>query len=140
MPVSKAAGAGDPSAPPVQLGGDDLPWVYAGTFVVRGQGYAQVTATGGRSQVGRIGRSLGQLQLEPTPLQQQTARLVKVLAGIALVLCLTLVLILGLRTASGCGRCCRRSPWPSPSCRKSIRSFLPFFPHWARGACRAKAC
>ena len=60
LPVGKAAGTGDPSVPPAQLGGENLPWLYAGTFIVRGQGYAQVTATGGRSQVGRIGRSLGQ--------------------------------------------------------------------------------
>jgi Ca2+-transporting ATPase len=98
LPVRKAAGQGEPSAPPAQLGGEDLPWMYSGTFVVGGQGHALATATGGRSQVGRIGRSLAQLQLEKTPLQVQTAHLVKVLAIIALLLCLLSVMLIGLRS------------------------------------------
>ncbi|PUE09617.1 ATPase [Limnohabitans sp. T6-5] len=72
--------------------------VHAGTFIVRGQGLAHVTATGNRSQVGRIGQSLSELMTETTPLQQQTARLVKVLASIVIVLCVTMVLTLGWRT------------------------------------------
>lgn len=71
--------------------------VFSGTFVVRGQGLARVTATGPRSQIGRIGASLLQLQASPTPLQAQTAKLVKVIAAIAVLLCLGLVLVLGWR-------------------------------------------
>ena len=71
--------------------------VYAGTFVVRGQGLARVTATGTQSQIGRIGASLSPLTSAPTPLQAQTARLVKVIAIIAAVLCGGLVLTLGIR-------------------------------------------
>ena len=72
--------------------------VHAGSFVVRGQGLARVTATGSRSQIGRIGQSLGQLSAASTPLQDQTARLVRRLALIVLVLCVVMVLTLGLRT------------------------------------------
>ncbi len=71
--------------------------VHAGTFVVRGQAMVRVTATGSHSQIGRIGASLGQLQDSPTPLQQQTARLVRVLASIVGVLCVLMVITLGLR-------------------------------------------
>lgn len=72
--------------------------VSGGTFVVKGQGLAEVTATGNQSQIGRIGLSLAQLHAEDTPLQKQTARLVKVLAGIVGVLCITMVITLGMRT------------------------------------------
>ncbi|PUE33847.1 cation-translocating P-type ATPase [Limnohabitans sp. Jir72] len=72
--------------------------IHAGSYVVRGQGLAQVTATGSRSQIGRIGQSLGQLSPSNTPLQTQTARLVQLLALIVLVLCVVMVLTLGLRS------------------------------------------
>ena len=43
-----------PSTP----GGDDLPFVYCGTLVVSGRGIAQVFATGERTELGKIGKSL----------------------------------------------------------------------------------
>ncbi|PDT88887.1 ATPase [Bradyrhizobium sp. Y36] len=58
-------------------GGDDLPFVYSGSLVVRGEGLAEVEATGSRSEIGKIGLSLHGLQAEPPRLQQQTARLVR---------------------------------------------------------------
>jgi Ca2+-transporting ATPase len=72
--------------------------VHGGTFVVRGSGQVLVTATGMRSQIGQIGLSLGQVQEADTPLQQQTARLVKVLAILVAVLCVVMVLTLVWRT------------------------------------------
>src|SRR6266568_7540086 len=47
-------------------GGDDQPFVYAGTLVVRGSGLAEVLATGPRSEMGRIGTSLGELETGKT--------------------------------------------------------------------------
>ena len=73
-------------------------WVQGGTFVVRGSGQARVSATGMRSQMGQIGQALAQVQPADTPLQQQTARLVKVLASLVGVLCAVMVITLGLRT------------------------------------------
>jgi len=72
--------------------------VHGGTFVVRGSGRAQVTATGMHSQIGQIGQALTQVQQADTPLQRQTARLVKVLASLVGVLCVVMVLTLGWRT------------------------------------------
>lgn len=72
--------------------------VHGGTFVVRGSGRAQVTATGMHSQIGQIGQALAQVQQADTPLQRQTARLVKVLASLVGVLCVVMVLTLGWRT------------------------------------------
>jgi P-type Ca2+ transporter type 2C len=57
---------------------------------------ARVTATGARSEIGRIGAALGTLQAERSPLQKQTAQLVRNLALLALALSLALVLAQGL--------------------------------------------
>ena len=96
VPVGKRAA---PEHPPETTapGGEDSPAVFAACHVVRGQGLAQVTATGARSQVGQIGAALTQTREATSPLQQQTAALVRKLAlGVAL-LCLLMVLTLGLR-------------------------------------------
>ncbi len=57
---------------------------------------ARVTATGARSEIGRIGTALGTVENERSPLQKQTARLVRNLALLALALSLALVLVHGL--------------------------------------------
>ena len=76
--VRKTAGTVDGAyAPP---GGDDLPWLFSGTLVVQGQGVAVVRATGPATEIGKIGKALATIEMENTPLQQQTARLVKILA------------------------------------------------------------
>ena len=100
-PDERAAAAKPIKAAPadsvrVAPGGDDLPAVYAGTLLVQGQALAQVTATGARSEIGRIGTALGKVENERSPLQKQTARLVRNLALLALVLSLTLVIVHGM--------------------------------------------
>ena len=55
-------------------GGDDLPFVYSGTLVVKGQGIAQVRSTGPRTEIGKIGKALQILEPEDTNLQQQTGQ------------------------------------------------------------------
>ncbi len=92
VPVRKVAAAADVIVG-TQPGGDDLPYVYSGTLIVQGQGTARVTATGPRSAIGRIGTSLNTLVAERSPLQKQTAVLVRNLALLALCLSLTLVAI-----------------------------------------------
>ena len=96
VPVGKRA-APDLTPQATAPGGEDSPAVFAGCHVVRGQGLAQVTATGVHSQVGQIGSALAQTHEPPSPLQQQTATLVQKLAlGVAL-LCLLMFVTLGLR-------------------------------------------
>jgi Ca2+-transporting ATPase len=82
--------------PHVAPGGDEQPTVYAGTLIVQGHSLAQVLATGERSEIGRIGTALGAVDNERSPLQKQTALLVRRLALLALVLSLVLVLVHGL--------------------------------------------
>ncbi len=45
-------------------GGEDLPYLFAGTLVVRGTGQARVHATGLRSEMGKIGRALQTIETE----------------------------------------------------------------------------
>jgi Ca2+-transporting ATPase len=101
VPVNKCAGVPEPdseSGDDDGPGGDNRPWAYAATFVVRGHGRLRVTAIGANSQVGRISRSLAQVDDQQTPLQAQTARLVKTLAGLALILCALMITVLGIRS------------------------------------------
>ncbi len=65
--------------------------VYSGTLVVKGQGRAEVTATGPRTEFGRIGASLATLDIEKTRLQSETARIVRAVAGFAVGFCLLLI-------------------------------------------------
>ncbi|HEV2303275.1 MAG TPA: cation-translocating P-type ATPase [Stellaceae bacterium] len=94
LPVRKLAGAA--SAPAARPGGDDLPVVFSGTMVVRGQGVAEVIATGAGSEIGKIGRALGTIETEPPVLRRQTDRLVRLLATVGLGLCTVVVLLHGL--------------------------------------------
>src|SRR5688572_6761098 len=75
------------------LSGESLPVgkraadaVFSGTLVVKGQGRALVTATGARSELGRIGVSLATLDSGKTSLERETARIVKLVAAFALAL------------------------------------------------------
>ncbi|MGE5672773.1 MAG: cation-translocating P-type ATPase, partial [Mycobacterium leprae] len=77
-------------------GGDDLPAVYSGTLVVRGQGVARISATGAQTEIGKIGRSLKSVEPESTPLQREVGRLVKNFALIGLALCLVVGLTYAL--------------------------------------------
>jgi P-type Ca2+ transporter type 2C len=76
-------------------GGGETPFVFSGTLVVRGRGTIEIRATGPRTELGKIGKSLSSLETESTRLQQETNRLVKVLATAGLALCAAVVLIYG---------------------------------------------
>ncbi len=73
VPVRKAVG---PAAATGRPGGEDQPLVYSGTLIVRGTALAEVTATGARSEIGKIGASLNQLETGTPHLQRQMRTLV----------------------------------------------------------------
>jgi len=78
VPVRKVARLSSSGAAlPARPGGDDLPYVFSGALVVRGTGIAEVTATGARSEIGKIGESLSTLETEPPRLQKETRHLVR---------------------------------------------------------------
>jgi Ca2+-transporting ATPase len=80
-------------------GGDDHPHLYASTLVVRGQGIARVTATGRNTEVGRIGRALGSISAEPSGLELEIRRTVRVLAAVGIAICIAVVVLYGLLRA-----------------------------------------
>lgn len=94
LPVRKVAAVGNVEM--ARPGGDELPFVFSGTLVVQGQGIAKVQAIGAQTEMGKIGKALQKVQPEPTPLQQEMNRLVSRLFGIALLLCVVIVVIYGL--------------------------------------------
>lgn len=77
-------------------GGDDLPFVYSGTMVVSGRGFAKVTLIGAKTEIGKIGKALQGITEEETLLKKETGRLVRNFSLIGLVLCVLVVLIYGL--------------------------------------------
>jgi P-type Ca2+ transporter type 2C len=80
VPVRKLARGDAGSNIARQPGGDDLPYVFSGSLVVRGSGLGEVIATGAHSEIGKIGQSLRTLEREPPRLQAQTRRLVRLFA------------------------------------------------------------
>ncbi|WP_332877106.1 cation-translocating P-type ATPase [Massilia sp. S19_KUP03_FR1] len=63
---------------------DPASQVYSGTLVTQGNARGEVIATGARSALGRIGASLAAIRTEPTPIQQETRRVVKRVALVGL--------------------------------------------------------
>jgi len=82
-------------------GGDDLPSVFSGTLVTAGQGIIEIVATGQRSELGKIGKALEQIEPEPTPLQKETGDLVRILAIVGLVACVVVVVVYALTRGGG---------------------------------------
>jgi Ca2+-transporting ATPase len=98
LPVRKAAWDG--RAEMGHPGGDDLPFVYSGTLVVQGQGFAEIRATGARTELGRIGKALQTVSTEQTRLQAEVGRLAGILATLGLSLCFLIVVAYGLTRGS----------------------------------------
>jgi hypothetical protein len=49
-----------------------LPYVYSGSMVVRGHGRAKITATGARSEIGKIGLAITRIDTDPPRSRVQT--------------------------------------------------------------------
>ena len=95
VPVRKAPVTSNKSKEPRRPGGDDLPYVFSGSLVVRGNGIGEVIATGPRSEIGKIGQSLSMLETEPPRLQAQTRRVVQLFALASGAVSLLAVLLYG---------------------------------------------
>ena len=92
-PVGKTpAGTTLPLAAP---GGDSLPFLWSGTLVVEGEGLARVTATGRDTELGKVGRSLAELEPGDTPLQRGIAGTVRLLAVLAIATSVLVTLLYG---------------------------------------------
>lgn len=96
VPVRKVAA--DPRAVTNAMGrpgGDDLPFVFSGTLLTRGQGIAEVKATGVHTALGSIGKALQAVTPERTRLQRETGHLVRLFATAGITLCALVVVLYG---------------------------------------------
>ena len=62
LPVRKVVAEGKVTM--ARPGGDELPFVYAGTLVVQGQGMVEVQAIGAQTEMGKIGKALQSMKPE----------------------------------------------------------------------------
>ena len=93
--VRKAAAEG-PAETVARPGGDDLPFVYSGTMVVQGQGYAEIRSTGAATELGKIGKALRSIEPGATHLQREVGRLTRSLAVMGLALCAIIAVVYAL--------------------------------------------
>jgi Ca2+-transporting ATPase len=98
VPVRKVTWDG--VQPVCRPGGDDLPYVYAGTMLVQGRGSAKVTATGLRTEMGRIGKALQSVETDETFLQKKSGSLIRNFATVGLSVCALAVVLYGLTRGS----------------------------------------
>jgi len=77
-------------------GGEDTPFVYSGTLVVRGTAIAMIKKIGIETEMGKIGKSLESIKSEKTNLQKETGSLVKYFAIYGLSACAIITLAYGL--------------------------------------------
>lgn len=95
VPVSKLSQPQTDNIKPALPGGENSPAVFAGTLVVRGTGNALVTATGLRTEMGKIGHALSSINTEQAHLQKQMRWLVRDFAIIGFALAVLAVLLFG---------------------------------------------
>jgi P-type Ca2+ transporter type 2C len=96
VPVRKTVWPSADTDDGARPGGEDLPHVFSGSLVVRGSAIVEVTATGRRSAIGRIGVSLGEVEREPPRLQRETARAVRIFAVVGAAVSLLTVVLYGV--------------------------------------------
>jgi Ca2+-transporting ATPase len=89
MPVDKHAGASGDSGS-----------LHAGTLVVQGDGVAVVTATGTRTTLGKIGKSLAALAPRESRLHLELKRLVRAVAMMALLTCVLAAMVFSWQQGS----------------------------------------
>jgi Ca2+-transporting ATPase len=78
----------------------DMDNIYSGSLVVKGQGVAEVHATGRNTEMGKIGKALNLIEQEKTLLQKETSDIVKVASVFSFVSCMLLVIIYGLNNGN----------------------------------------
>jgi P-type Ca2+ transporter type 2C len=95
VPVQKSAQEAGTTLPPPRPGGDNQPFAYSGSMITFGSGIGQVTATGVRSEIGKIGASLAALEPEAPRLRAETARIVRLCSAGGGMVALLVVLLYG---------------------------------------------
>ncbi len=95
MAVSKCpAGA---TLAPAAPGGDGMPFLWSGSLVLQGDGLARVSATGPRTELGKIGSSLQAVGSEPSPMQRDASSMTRLMALAGVAVSLLAVVLYGLQ-------------------------------------------
>jgi len=84
----------DKNTDPVEVNaglGDRFGMAYSGTIVAAGRGIGVITATGARTELGRINRLIAEVQTLQTPLTQQMAHFSKMLSLVIISLAVLMV-------------------------------------------------
>jgi Ca2+-transporting ATPase len=102
LPVRKVAAAVNLQieSVPAVAGGEDSPYVFAGTLVVRGTAKVLIRATGAHSEMGKIGKDLRSIETEQPHLQRQMSWLIRDFAIVGAVAGAMVVLLFGLLRGS----------------------------------------
>jgi Ca2+-transporting ATPase len=99
VPVRKAVWDRQ-SADMPRPGGDNIPAVFSGTLVVKGFGTAVVISTGSKTEIGKLGVALKNIEPESTRLELETKSLVRLFATVSFMLCLIVAFVYGLTRGS----------------------------------------
>jgi Ca2+-transporting ATPase len=83
----------DPDIEVGRCGGDNMPFVYSASLLVKGWGIARVHSTGGQTEIGKIGKTLQTVETVKTFLQQETEKLGRNIAIIGVSFCVLAVLL-----------------------------------------------
>jgi Ca2+-transporting ATPase len=97
LPVNKIEEAIPAQDDDIPLG-DRVNMGYMGTIITGGRGLMMVTATGMRTEIGKIGTLIDEAEIQDTPLERRLEQLGRALIGIVAVLC---VVIVGAGVARG---------------------------------------
>lgn len=71
--------------------------VYMGSTVVKGSGIGKVLEIGPKTKVGKIGKSISEIDEASTLIEQQTRNLVKKIAWLSVSICIIVVIVYGWR-------------------------------------------
>ncbi|EKD56065.1 MAG: hypothetical protein ACD_58C00305G0003 [uncultured bacterium] len=77
-------------------GGNNTPWVFSGSLIVKGHGFAKVTSIGINTEVGKIGQTLNSFETEKTQLQKETSVFIKKIAIFGISACILLIFVYGI--------------------------------------------
>lgn len=96
VPATKALSDRSSCEAPASPGEGAQGYIYSGTLIVRGTGLSMVNATGLRTEVGRIGQSLSEIETVVSPLYREMRFIVFTFGLIATAVCGLAVLLFGL--------------------------------------------
>lgn len=101
FPVKKESVQANESTDPKKIGEEGR--VFMGTLVVGGKGFVRLLSTGSKTEMGKIGSSLAEIDVSETFLSKEVRRIVKFFAWTGGALCIGIVILYGLTRSDWMG-------------------------------------